>query len=112
MSQESIKNRKMTKKNLWRYYHFTQVYQTWSYALLFLWRVTDVIFIFHIGLAFALLTTFSTELCMFRKEKFVLSKKVDEQQKTPNVSIQDFKNVLKLLKQYNYLLAKLYSGSP
>ena len=74
--------------------------------------MTDVIFIFHIGLAFALLTTFSTELCMFRKEKFVVPKKVDEQHKTLNVTSQDFQNVIKLLKQYNFLLAKLYSDSP
>ena len=72
--------------------------------MLFLWRVTDVIFVFQIGLAFALLTTFSTELCCQRK--------LMNSRKLLNVSIQDFQNVIKLLKQYNYLLAKRYSDSP
>ena len=49
---------------------------------------------------------------MFRKEKFVVPKKVDELHKTLNVTSQDFQNVIKLLKQYNFLLAKLYSDSP
>ena len=40
-------------KNAWRYHHFTQVHQkSWSYAILFLWCVTDVIVIFYFGLFF------------------------------------------------------------
>ena len=53
---------------------------------------------------------FSTELCRFCKEKFVVPKKIDKQHKTLNVSSPDFQNVTELLKQYNHLLSNLYSG--
>ena len=47
---------KMKKKNIWRYYHFTQVHQKlWSYAILFLRYDTWQIVIFHLGLLFTIL---------------------------------------------------------
>ena len=37
LTMQKIKILKKWKKNTWRYYHFTQVYQkSWSYAILFL----------------------------------------------------------------------------
>ena len=45
----SKKKMKKKKKNSWRYHHFTQVYQkSWLYAtFLEIWRITDVIAVFH-----------------------------------------------------------------
>ena len=50
---------KKNEKNIWIYFHFTQVYQkSWSYAIYTvpeIWCMTGIIVIFHFGLFFALL---------------------------------------------------------
>ena len=48
------------KKNYWRYHHFTQVHQKlYNVPMLYnvpeIWRLTDVIFIFHFGLFYPIL---------------------------------------------------------
>ena len=61
LTTAKIKILKNWKKNTWRYYHFTQVYQkSWSscYTVPEIQCMTDVIFIFHFGLFFALLGYF------------------------------------------------------
>ena len=59
LTAQKIKISKKWKKT-WRYHHFRQVYQKPKIMIIWytvpeIWRVTDVIFIFHFGLFFALL---------------------------------------------------------
>ena len=104
MSQGSIKNPKMTKKLLEISSFYTSVPKLMIICYTVPMAGDGCNFCFSNWVSFCPFNNFFNRI--------VLSKKVDEQQKTLNVSIQDFQNVIKLLKQYNYLLAKRYSDSP